>query len=229
MNAATSEAADSQSDLVRSNKLDLLERLADDLAHEIKNPLHSLVINLEVLKRRISRVGEQQADDMLRYVGVLDGELARVNRRVELLLRLVRPGRQSDELALSEIIDDLVELMQLESNRRKVAFHYEPHAAAARVQLPVDAGRQIVLNLVLAMLDRVPSDDTLSLECTSLEGHVRFLARGAPLAGLEVVDPADERLTVVRALCARTSARLIEDGDETPGDRIGITIPIPPR
>src|ERR1700741_2799475 len=31
---------------LRANKLDLLERLADDLAHEIKNPLHSMVINL---------------------------------------------------------------------------------------------------------------------------------------------------------------------------------------
>ena len=41
---------------IRENKLELVERLADDLAHEIKNPLHSMVINLEVLRRRLTRL-----------------------------------------------------------------------------------------------------------------------------------------------------------------------------
>src|SRR5690606_30390207 len=40
--------------MIRDNKLALVERLADDLAHEIKNPLHAMVINLEVLRRRIA-------------------------------------------------------------------------------------------------------------------------------------------------------------------------------
>jgi CheY-like chemotaxis protein len=74
---------------LRANKLDLLERLADDLAHEIKNPLHSMVINLEVLKRRLNRVKNGEVDDVLRYAGVLGEELDRVHRRIELLLRLL--------------------------------------------------------------------------------------------------------------------------------------------
>ena len=56
---------------LRANKLDLLERLADDLAHEIKNPLHSMVINLEVLKRRVARA--DSPDEVQRYIVVLAG------------------------------------------------------------------------------------------------------------------------------------------------------------
>ena len=35
---------------LHASRYALLSRLADDLAHEIKNPLHSMVINLEVLR-----------------------------------------------------------------------------------------------------------------------------------------------------------------------------------
>jgi signal transduction histidine kinase len=88
---------------IRENKLALVERLADDLAHEIKNPLHSMVINLEVLRRRIARLEGDSNEDLLRYAGVLNAELERVSRRVELLLRLVRPNRESeDEATLAE-------------------------------------------------------------------------------------------------------------------------------
>jgi hypothetical protein len=156
MNVSSSQFQDSDASLVRANKLDLLERLADDLAHEIKNPLHSLVINLEVLKRRIARVPDSQASDMLRYVGVLDGELTRVNRRIELLLRLVRPGRRTDEVPLTEVLEDLIDLIEFEGSRRKVTVRLQQEPLASRVRLPVDAARQIVLNLVLAVLDRCP-------------------------------------------------------------------------
>jgi len=90
--ADTSTASGNQALVLRANKLDLLERLADGLAHEIKNPLHSMVINLEVLKRRVARA--DSPDEVQRYIGVLAGELERVNRRIELLLRLSRPGRR---------------------------------------------------------------------------------------------------------------------------------------
>jgi branched-chain amino acid aminotransferase len=39
----------------RANRFALVSRLADDLAHEIKNPLNAIVINLEVLRTRVAR------------------------------------------------------------------------------------------------------------------------------------------------------------------------------
>ena len=59
---------------IRENKLALVERLSDDLAHEIKNPLHSMVINLEVLRRRLVRLEPEAGEDLLRYAGVLASE-----------------------------------------------------------------------------------------------------------------------------------------------------------
>jgi two-component system, sporulation sensor kinase E len=235
MSIVSPESRENGSPLVRVNKLDLLERLADDLAHEIKNPLHSLVINLEVLKRRIARVTDAQTDDILRYVGVIDGELHRVNQRIELLLHLVRPARRTDTVPLSELIDDLFELIELEGSRRKVAVRYRPALGTTRARIGVDAGRQIVLNMVLSVLDLIPAGGALTLRTTVAETDVELWVHGVPdgdgVAGdATTLDEADPRLDIVRMLCQRIGALLLmSEPDETPDNLIGIRIPLQPR
>src|SRR5687768_15352006 len=105
MASTQTESADLQA--IRANKLALVERLADDLAHEIKNPLHSMVINLEVLRRRIARLAETDQGELLRYAGVVGGELDRVTRRIDLLLRLVRPER-GELTTLGETVGEML-------------------------------------------------------------------------------------------------------------------------
>jgi signal transduction histidine kinase len=233
MKVTSPEFQDSDASHVRANKLDLLERLADDLAHEIKNPLHSLVINLEVLKRRIARVPDSQAGDMLRYVGVLDGELARVNRRIELLLRLVRPGRHTDEVPLNEVLEDLIDLIEFEGSRRKITVRLQQEPLASRVRLPVDAARQIVLNLVLSVLDRLPAGAGLTVR-TMLDGTDVLLvvegdAASADSPGDPPADPLvwpDPRVAAARSLCEIIGVELLlPDADETLTPTLGIKVP----
>ena len=187
--------------LIRANKLELLERLADDLAHEIKNPLHSMVINLEVLKRRLARTGEP--DDVLRYIGVLGGELERVNRRIELLLRLSRPGRGAEPTTLHELLDELMELLQLEARHHRATVEYDPGTRMARVRTVRATTRQVILNLVLEVLDGVEEGGTLRLALSEEDGRAR-LTVAAP--GVALPDPALEegeptsRYAVARAL-----------------------------
>ncbi|NIP60786.1 MAG: hypothetical protein GWO00_23330, partial [Gemmatimonadetes bacterium] len=56
--------------------LELVSRWADDLAHEIKNPLHAMVINLELVKRRAT--GED-AGALIQRAEVVESELYRVH------------------------------------------------------------------------------------------------------------------------------------------------------
>ena len=155
--------------MLRANKLDLLERLADDLAHEIKNPLHSMVINLEVLKRRIARA--DSADDVQRYIGVLAGELERVNRRIELLLRLSRPGRGPESTTLNELTEELMELIQLEARHADAQVEYLPEGAPARVFVPREPTRQAILNLVLEVIDHMQRGGTLRIAISERDGR----------------------------------------------------------
>ncbi|HET6764067.1 MAG TPA: histidine kinase dimerization/phospho-acceptor domain-containing protein [Longimicrobiaceae bacterium] len=207
--------------LIRANKLELLERLADDLAHEIKNPLHSMVINLEVLKRRLARAGEP--DDVLRYIGVLGGELERVNRRIELLLRLSRPSRGAEATTLNELVDELMELLQLEARHRRATVEYDPGNRITRVRTARATTRQVILNLVLEVLDGMEEGGTLRLSLAESDGHAR-LTVGAP--GVALADPAvgedpASRYAVARALAEAVGGSVEAlDDDGTAGGAI---------
>ena len=192
---------------VRANKLELLERLADALAHEIKNPLHSMVINLEVLKRRLLR-SPGEGSDVLRYASVLGEELERVNRRIELLLRLSRPDRgEPEEVTLHQLVDEVMELVQLQSRHPQAQVEYGPAAQMARVRLARQPARQIVLNLVLDALEGLPGGEAVHFVVRLENGRAVMTITGGPSS-------EGERLAVAAALAEAMGGRVDALGTE---------------
>jgi signal transduction histidine kinase len=216
---------------LRANKLNLLERFADDLAHEIKNPLHSMVINLEVLKRRIVREGGSPPDELMRYTDVLSSELERVNRRIELLLRLVRPERTAEMTSIPEAVDELIELLELERDRRRVQIRFEPAPIPVRGHIPRDSARQIVLNLVLFGLDLIAPGGTLELRTEVEPGWIRLSLEGhgerIPLTPGHDPDSATH-LSVARTIVESSGGHLelIDHGDPL---QLIVSLPLTPR
>jgi signal transduction histidine kinase len=209
---------------LRANKLELLERLADDLAHEIKNPLHSMVINLEVLKRRVARA--DSAEEVQRYIGVLAGELERVNRRIELLLRLSRPGRGPESTTLNELTEELMELIQLEARHADAQVEYLPEGAPARVFVPREPTRQAILNLVLEVIDHMERGGILRLAIAERDGRARLaVADSATAVPALQADPGARRVAAARALAAAVDGQVeVEDGDGVP--RLVLSLPV---
>ncbi len=198
---------------IRENKLALVERLADDLAHEIKNPLHSMVINLEVLRRRLVRMGTGPSEDALRYTEILGSELERVNRRVDLLLRLVRPHREGEEaVSIPVIFEELRELVELECARHEVRLEMEAPAELLRTRLPRLATFQAVLSLALETLDALSPGATLVIRPYYAEEGVRieFTGRGGGGAARRKAERAETGgyLDAANALAAELQGRI---------------------
>lgn len=87
--------------------LEELERLAGRAAHEIKNPLNGLAVNLEVVRSRAAREGVSAAA-LAPYAEAAAEELARALALVDALLTLARPARVPVDLW--EILRPLVRL-----------------------------------------------------------------------------------------------------------------------
>jgi signal transduction histidine kinase len=130
----------------------LLARVADDIAHEIKNPLHSMVINLEVLKRRVEKGASAGA---LERAEVLSHELERLHVMVEALLRLIRPGKPpSGALSLRETMESVLPLVALRFRLGRVDFSHDPVPEEAYTEVPPDALCFALLALTEWALDR---------------------------------------------------------------------------
>ena len=108
---------------IRANRYDVVSRLADDVAHEIKNPLNAIVVNLEVLRRRM---GTGAIDVALERAAVIDHEVRRVHSLVEQLLQLLRPGKTETALvAVDSVLESLAPAIEIQAKAALVTVHFE--------------------------------------------------------------------------------------------------------
>ena len=225
---ASTQIEDADLQAVRANKLALVERLADDLAHEIKNPLHSMVINLEVLRRRIARLAETDQGDLLRYAGVLGGELDRVTRRIDLLLRLVRPERGGELTTLGHTVEEMLDLVELERDRHGVTIDFEPAQFALRGHLRRDHAWQLAMNLLLEALDSTAPGGTIAIRCELLPDRTLLRFTTGASDDAYPVEGDSPRLVAARAIAHALHGDL-EVGYAPHTLAFTVTLPVPPR
>lgn len=170
---------------VRANRMDLVARWADDLAHEIKNPLHAMVINLELVKRR---AGSGDREPLVDRVEVVEAELHRVHHLVESLLRLVRPWPDATVARVDGVFDDLLPVLLARARVRKLGFEHQP--GRARVDMAPGRLALVLLNLVDNAIEATPEGGRITTACDDGEDSVRITIRDT---GAGLPDGWDDR------------------------------------
>jgi signal transduction histidine kinase len=148
-----------EAELRRSEHLAAIGTFAAGLAHEIKNPLTSILTFTRHLARRFDDERFRQ-----RFQGVVPRELERINGIVEGLLSLARPTRLDPApVAIPELLDQVVELYanQIDARRIQIVRNYAPglpRILADRAHL-----YQALVNLVANALEAMDEGGTLGL------------------------------------------------------------------
>ena len=155
LNRMTDRLLDAQSQLVRSEKLSSIGRLASGVAHEVGNPLGAIGTYLEVLRRRGA---EQEVTDGIAR------EVERLDRIVRSLLDYARP--QADPLV--PIDPDRIIRGAFELLRAQGAFRNVRAATDIGMQVPKILGRahvleQTLVNLLLNSVDATPAGGSVSI------------------------------------------------------------------
>jgi len=97
-----------QSDLKKMTRLAALSRFASLVSHEIRNPLNSMNINMQVLKRLINK-NEISLERKIKYLNILSSEISRINDLVNNFLAIARPPELNFDLSeLHEIMNEVI-------------------------------------------------------------------------------------------------------------------------
>jgi hypothetical protein len=148
LNRMTDRLLDAQSQLVRSEKLASIGRLAAGVAHEVGNPLGAMGTYVEVLRRR--GADPEVTDGIAR-------ELERVDRIVRSLLDYARPHDDSlQPVDAARVVAGAFELL-----RAQGAFRDAQAALDVPSDVPPILGRaheleQTLVNLLLNAVDAAP-------------------------------------------------------------------------
>lgn len=207
---------------VRANRLDVLDRLVADLAHEVKNPLNAVVINLELLKRR---VGAGATEDALEYTDRVGREVHRVHAIMDALFSFMRPHREPEPpVRLGPVLGELLPLMQVQAKAARVAYDHRPADEQTLVSIHPHVLKQVVLTLFAGVLDATATDGAgVALETVEAPDAVEMR-----LTAGERDEPPDagRRLETVRSLLGPAGGRLaVEAAGSGGGACIRVTLP----
>jgi two-component system sensor histidine kinase AtoS len=150
---------DLEGQLRRSDRLAALGNLAAGLAHEIKNPLTSVLTFSRHVSRRFDDAHFRE-----RFQRVVPRELERINGILERLLELARPAPATfTRIPLAPLVDRAVDLFanQIEASQVLVTRDYARDLAPVAVD--EESVYRAVINVVGNALDAMPSGGRLGL------------------------------------------------------------------
>jgi two-component system NtrC family sensor kinase len=193
---ANSELRQAQDELIRSEKLASVGRLAAGIAHEIGNPIGIILGYLDLL--RSADPGEDEKNDFLNRI---ESEITRVSQIIKDLLEFSRPS--SGELVETHVHDALqntVNMLEPQPMMEGIQNRLELAAPGDVVLANPNQLQQVFLNIImnsadaLAGVDRGEEGKRITIRTESADGFIRlnFTDNGSGIASndlMHVFDP----------------------------------------
>ncbi len=150
---------------------DLLTRLAGGLAHEIKNPLSTMAINLTLLEEELSgtRGSEPTPKDRrsLKRVRTLQREVTRLGGILDDFLRFARGGEiNRAPTDLVAVIREVIDFLEPEHESAGVRVHVSLPSSLPLVMLDETSFRQALINLMVNARQAMPGGGELIVQLT---------------------------------------------------------------
>jgi signal transduction histidine kinase len=141
----------------RAAQQGLIETLAAGVAHEVRNPLNSLQINVGILEQELSETLLDRGAHAFVVLQKIAAEIKRLDDFVSEFLRFARPPRLNvDRVAIRPLLSDLAEFMAPECSKKGVSLRLEVRGPE-RAWLDGFQLKQSMLNLVLNALQATPA------------------------------------------------------------------------
>jgi hypothetical protein len=144
-----------------SAKLTAISRLTRGVAHEIKNPLNSIALHLEVLRARIENRDAAAEGE----IDVISREITRLDRVVKTFLDFNRPvDLNLIEIEAGQLVGEIAALMEPEARKRNIEMTVDTGPGGLILRADRDLLKQAVLNVVMNGIDAMSNGGRLRLE-----------------------------------------------------------------
>jgi len=135
-----------RSELVNAERLAAIGKMAAHVTHEIRNPLSSIGLNLELLEEEVALSDDKEAAQL---VTAIKAEVERLSRIAEQYLSISRrPRPRLERERVEDLVRELIAFLRLELERGGVVSRIEVDDDLPEARLDESQFRQALLNLV---------------------------------------------------------------------------------
>lgn len=154
-----------QSVLSYSAKLTALANLTSGLAHEIKNPLNTMRLHLELLKEK----QDVPAEEIHERVDALGRQIQRLDRVVGGFLKFMRPEELSlKQLDLNGLLKEIATLLEAEWQKQGIGFVFQFESTLPAIMADEGLLHQAFFNIMLNACQAMPAGGKITV-ATELE------------------------------------------------------------
>jgi signal transduction histidine kinase len=149
-----------QEDLLISEKLASIGRLAAGVAHEVGNPLGAILGYTKILQE-----GMDSREEGLSYLKRIEKEIDRINHIVRELLDFSRPTKfEIQELDVNTTIENTISLVSHQKSFKQIETELDLEPKLSPVKADESQLQQVFINLFLNAADAMPDGGTLSVK-----------------------------------------------------------------
>ncbi len=164
-----------QRELIASEKLASLGKLAAGVAHEIGNPLTGIRGYVEVLKKGYVLDDEKKEE----FLANIQREVDRIDKIIRTLLDYSRPRDfELQNLEVNHLIERAVDILETQGILKNIALKLELADGIRPIEADPHQLSQVVINLILNAKDAVSKDGIITISSSeTLNGCVEIAVR----------------------------------------------------
>ena len=161
---AIKQLRNTQEELVSSEKLASVGRMAAGVAHEIGNPLTSVLGHTEILLKRLKRKKLKDGEILLDLVERTRKETERINRIIKDLLQFSKPpSPHKEDVDANRVVQDSLNVVRVQERFKGIAVDLSMADDLPLVQGNSDQLQQVLFNVLINAADAMPNGGSLSI------------------------------------------------------------------
>ena len=239
-----SELKSAERHMWQVEKMSALGRLASSVAHEVRNPLGAIDIQLQLLQEDLAKTQGELITKALRRLEIARTEMRRLNGIVQNFLRFSRPPTlHLQRTSPNDMLRHIRDLVAPEARERGIHLHCELDAALPEIEIDENQLGQSLLNILINAFQAIDDGGQVHF-CTRAENDEILIdisddGRGIPTGDLERIfefyyTTKDEGtglgLSIAQRIVHQHGGSLLVESEEGAGTSVCIRLPrLPPR
>jgi len=237
---------EAQEQIIQTEKLASLGKLAATIAHEINNPLAVVLTYIRLMRKLMDRnaFAPERLEDISRYLVTMDSETSRCGEVVKNLLAFSRQSKiEMENNSIEDIIDKTLMLIDHELEIRGVRLLKTIEPDLPKVKCDFKQIQQAFLNLVYNASDAMQNGGIMTVKACRKDDDERFLDIIISDAGCGIAEKNKEKifdpffttkeegkgvglgLSVVYGIITRHKGRIEVESDVGKGSTFKISLP----
>ncbi len=133
-----------------ADRLAYVGTLASGLAHEIRNPLNAMSMNLQMLEEEVQEKSFEGGDDFRELLQAIKGEIHRLERLVNNFLAYARPQKLTlTERDINTVVKEVITFLRAEIEQKQIEIILNLDPYLPKVEVDDQHIKQAMMNILI--------------------------------------------------------------------------------